>query len=527
MGTSDSEPSTECRSGGLTVISGHNLFKEGLKAFHPIEGPKFYSSEASSSADTSERLYGYLLFDFKLTEDWDFGSFVIEKSIEICHNVISPIGDECVKSFVSPVLLPEWVKHINGHLFLLGLSSICSFCISRPVYSPRDFLLVKEENLEGLQSFFDRINNIDAIENLKVITKTSTDHNMDGRFTRPLQFPHGSNKWAVNITFGGNLFISIFLDKNLKIVDTHSSVNLNVNETFVVKTPDLRDFSMLHAVRVRGAGPIWDVHSDILKLWKEELDLTLTNLFSLEYEGNNKDIDYKKSIQAMRLIQLAHQNYKEDFDLSFSFFVAAIEAIAQIAIPQKKIEKHPEHSNWKTISKNDDTFKKLFEHYIELRRYVSDDIKNRDLTERFACFILKYYPINEWEVVDEQEIRLGFGNNKLKTDYNRIRKSEVKPENFDHEHLKQIIKETYKYRSNFFHSGKSTPHFIPIPNHIHRYFQSVYDEKEFKSLMEKLDKENRSTLTNEESKKIKIHLINHDLMKMMAKQSIYNYLNDT
>lgn len=130
-----------------------NQFKEGIECFHPEKGKAHYS-RIPCQTDGAARLYGYLIFDFKLKADWEFDGFTIEKSIEVLHDCKDQIGQEGKKSFISPVLMPDWVTmRVNPHRFLLGLSAVCSFCLGRPVYSPKDSDLVGAENRVDIRDF--------------------------------------------------------------------------------------------------------------------------------------------------------------------------------------------------------------------------------------------------------------------------------------------------------------------------------------------------------------------------------------
>jgi len=111
-----------------TVIFNHNLFKEAIGCFHPEKGKEYYNRIPVVTGN-SKRLIGYLLFDFKLTSDWEFDDFVIKKSIEINHNIKDSIGQECSKSFVSPVLMPTWVNNTSHHAHLFFIRIICGLLL--------------------------------------------------------------------------------------------------------------------------------------------------------------------------------------------------------------------------------------------------------------------------------------------------------------------------------------------------------------------------------------------------------------
>lgn len=228
-----------------TVIFNHNLFKEGMECFHPVSGKEHYKPLPTTKVEP-ERLYGYLAFDFKLAEDWDFGDFVIEKSIEVCHNCKDTIGQECVKSFVSPILMPEWVSNqfFLSHLFLLGLSAVCSFCLDRPVYSPRNSFLVAKENRVPIQFYLNK-NKGDGefIENYKAVIITSDGDEIYGTFRYPPHIPeaHRQLPLSIRISDTENINIEIYDEDSLGEI-TGKQTNIEIKSIFVIQHPDLKVF---------------------------------------------------------------------------------------------------------------------------------------------------------------------------------------------------------------------------------------------------------------------------------------------
>jgi len=343
----------------------------------------------------------------------------------------------------------------------------------------------------------------------------------------------------VSVKYGDNKFMSIELDEDNKLVKIHQMVYPNepkkeVDSIYFVKYADLRAFSLLLPASVRGiGGNKYSVHVDVLDSWKTRLNEVLGAIFKLEFENENKNIlDFKKIMQAMRLLQLAHLNHEEDFDLSFSLLIAGTEAIANVAIPTEKIEKHPSHGDWKKLYKNcapnADKIKELFEEYTKVRQYVNDEIKHRNLTSRFVEFIFKYCPVDEWTITTDDDLRNGFVDGPSRFPYDRIRSmTEIKIEKFNEKQLRNFVRDTYGYRSGFFHVGTGLPHRFPEGNTTNRYFEEVSNEKEWKKLREKMKREDRNTLSHEEHEKTKHYLINHDLMKTIARTSIFNYLTKT
>lgn len=275
------------------------------------------------------------------------------------------------------------------------------------------------------------------------------------------------------------------------------------------------------------------MHTDVLAEWKKRLDAVIDAIFKLDYEANQKQtLDYVRTLQAMRLIQLAHQNHVEDFDLSYSLLIAGIEAIAQIAIPTKQIEKPASYNDWKNLCKkhrNDSDSEKLYElfkEYNEVRQYVNNEIAHRNLTERFVEFVLNYSPVEEWKVTTDEDLRYGLSDEIQDAFDNAFREAmdERTPDMLTDHGKQNLIKDTYKYRSGFFHEGASLPHRKPDGDSHNRFFEEVVNPKEWKKLDAVLKKENRNRITQEEYEKTKLYLITHDLMKNIARNAISNFL---
>ena len=539
-----------------TVIHGQTLFKEAIVAFHPEKGAEYYSKNPISLANihkqqesqVSGSLYGYILLDFELPSDWELpGGVIIERSLVINHGVDDGIGQECAQSFISPVLLPEWVNAYNGHLFLQGLAAVVSFTTARTVYAPgSSFGSVEEEKLVPLEKFIadnsgDRFANI---KNAKVVIKTSAG-DIWGRFwgyrpiheeMQPVFPPHLSVQMETD-----NQFLVIKLDNDLNFNDIQRTpiYDPDTDEILVVQRSSFRQLATLHPIVVRGfGGSKWCVHKDVLDIWNKQISIDISNLWKLPYKKGKEKFDYKKCMQAIRMIQLAHNNYEEDFDLSFSMLVAAIESIAQKAMP--KPGKHELHTKWKASTKGDPELKELFRYYCKLQGH-----DNR-LKERFADFVFQYFPTEKWwDLYDDDVLRNGF-NSSWKSSTEHIRRhSEFTPYHFTPEQLKDIVKDTYNYRSNFIHRGESTPHQQPAS--WQRFFEEQYNHGESEKLQAKLQEEDRGlcedksvyphTWTFGEGEKRKAHsvtglemfttkryLINRDLMREITIKSISNYL---
>lgn len=494
------------------ITSNHNMFKEAIEAFHPERGPIFYS-QTLINVGVDQQLYDYLTLDFELPADWNFGDLVIEKSEIYNHTSVDVSGNSMPMSFVSRVRLPRWVNYMQGHLYTLGLSSVISFCTGRPVYSLRDSDLVHAEESEPLSSFLKHgIKSLEETNGLRVYVTNNAGKKLECtvRWT-----PHFPDRIEI---FNDNLQ-GVFLTTN----DSHEITNIQTqNIDFeatdfqVVKRNDVSMLACLHPIVWAGPGATKiSVSEEVIANWEQRIANTFSLLNLLEYDADG-EIDYCKSMQAMRLVQLSHHSKREDFDLSYTLMVAAIEAIAQVAIPAEKIDKHSSHNKWK---KNKEKNPGLFEEYCNLREIINNEITNRNLTKRFSSFILEYCPIEDWDIVDESKHGFGVSDD--------IRSQvETKPDFFTSSKIKKILTDTYKFRSTFVHTGAPMPHQYPDLNRSNRFFEKVIDREGSAKFRAQADKDGRNTFTHEEYEKNYRYLITHNALSMIARKAISNYLQN-
>ena len=505
------------------VIFSHNMFKEGLEAFHPIKGKEIYN-QIPIPINNDDQLYGYILLDFKLKNKWDFGDFVIEESIEINQHC----GDDSqvsVKSFVSPVKMPKWVSSHNGHLFLLGLSTFCSFGIERSILSPQNSFMIKALKAQPLSNLMKKANVDEAlVRGAKLIINTECKQEIPAEIKAYYKLSEKNNYLIVKTTkIPEDLAIRLNSDGAVVGIDNNCKYKIKdiLYNWHDIYSDIFKEFSLTSTVIVRGPGSeLQNVHADILDEWGFRLKGLYRLIKSLPYEAGPKDIDYKKTMQAFRLIHLAHINHDNDFDLAYSLLVAGVEAVSQIAIPLKK-SKHELHTTWKELAKENPDIKILFNKYGKMN---SNDKK---LSDRFADFILKYAPVSEWEVLDKDEIRLGF-DNKYKFEFEGIRRrTEIKPSSFSDVYLRdEVIKRTYAYRSSFIHVGGNLPHREVEGSPLNRFLEEVYEPKKHKTFLEKLKKENRNEYSRKEALEFTNFLITYALMRTIARKSIFNYLEE-
>jgi len=120
------------------LSQGHILFKEAIVAFSKSQADKAPALIKLHETTKENRIYGYLVFDFNLTEDIVCGDLTILKSEKVYFDLKDKFGQQMSWTYVSPVKLPEYVNFLNSHLYTLALSSLCSFAFERPVYSATD-----------------------------------------------------------------------------------------------------------------------------------------------------------------------------------------------------------------------------------------------------------------------------------------------------------------------------------------------------------------------------------------------------
>ncbi|WJS93868.1 hypothetical protein NYQ10_17420 [Flavobacterium johnsoniae] len=267
------------------------------------------------------------------------------------------------------------------------------------------------------------------------------------------------------------------------------------------------------------------VHNEIIDIWEQrliEVVSLLDKLTSSESEGH--DVTYENLMQSFRLIQLAHINKKEDFDLGFSFIIAGIEAISQLAIAQIDFsKKHDRYNEWKNLSKTSEVARTLFEEYLKVQAYVNSEINNRDLTKRFVKFLITYTTNTDWEEVFYNEL-ITEGPNYRKLFPSEISvRPELNPNELTEEDFSIIIKDTYHFRSKFFHEGQSLPHTSTNNTSNNRFFHIIDNIKRREVLLKKMKKENRVESPSGEWTKTQDKLITFELMSNMARNAIINY----
>jgi hypothetical protein len=271
------------------------------------------------------------------------------------------------------------------------------------------------------------------------------------------------------------------------------------------------------------------VHKEIIDIWETRL-IEIVNLLDIltSTESQEYEVSYENLMQSFRLIQLAHINKKEDFDLGYSFLIAGIEAISQIAVDKIDFSIKPKlYNEWKKLSKTSDVAKGLFEEYLKVKTYVDSEVNNRDLTKRFVKFLITYTENSDWDDVFYNEL-ISEGPNYRALYPNEISVvPELTPNKLTEEEFSKIIKNTYTLRSKFFHMGQPLPHKSPSNSSNNRFFHIIDNIKRRETLFKKMEKENRNESPFEEWSKTQDKLITFELMSNMARNSITNYVRKT
>ncbi|MCM3195822.1 hypothetical protein [Priestia megaterium] len=378
------------------VAADHVMYQESIEVFRP--------EKTRTSGEIGK--VGFILLDFELKDEWDFGKFKISPTQEVNLGSI-------YSAFIAPVTWNEPIESYNIHLVAIAVGSLVSFIVSRPVKTARDSFFMKD---------------IDTDEGLK---------------ERGMYFP---------IKMSGTGFTNTQLSKD---------------------------------------------RSD--RYYDELLELTQL-LYKIPYK------DYKRFMQAIRLVNLGHINKREEFSLSYYLMVSAVESIAQLAIPIER-SKDLKEDQWEELAKSNKAVKSLLGQYRSLRD------SGHQLTRRFREFIFKYCPIEEWSLHEHPlanavDTYLSVFNADELKDLTEKQWYEILPKELTQKEIKIIIEDTYKYRSKFTHEGGTTPH--SNPNSAEQFFETLI------------------VVASENPLKFEKKLfIKHEFLSFIAKRSILQYLRQS
>jgi hypothetical protein len=234
---------------------------------------------------------------------------------------------------------------------------------------------------------------------------------------------------------------------------------------------DLTTLGLQFPVRIAGPGSHnWQLSVQTL----ENYSLSLSEVTALLYNLPHKD--YIRVMRAIRLVQLAHNNVRDDFSLAYYLLVSAIETIAQKAVAKKEFaEKHPQEEAWKSASKNNPMVKEL------LTAYRDERGKTQYLRKRFVKYILDYCPPSQWSDLEHPMSNLqSFLQEIMPTgQYDHLTEKEwdeTYPSDLPENSVTEVLSDLYKYRSRFTHEGAAPPN--RNPTSYNRYFdkEMEYDQ---------------------------------------------------
>ncbi|MFD0964353.1 hypothetical protein [Pseudofulvibacter geojedonensis] len=195
--------------------------------------------------------------------------------------------------------------------------------------------------------------------------------------------------------------------------------------------------------------------------------------------------DYETVIRSSRLFQLAQNTKRLDHNLSYSLIVSSIETNADKAIRVKDVKK-----GWSEIKKRikqvaddaeleqefrDVLFDKLNHHYsgIRFRKFIKENalFNSIKLDNRYHRMGLLQEEKEAFEPIDKRLDPLNYfiHENRSKPDF-LLHLEEHTGINYDN-----LLKDSYSYRSKFYHAGEAMKH--NTPNNFDRYIKMVYTEQ--------------------------------------------------
>lgn len=264
-----------------------------------------------------------------------------------------------------------------------------------------------------------------------------------------------------------------------------------------ISEDELISLAIQNPILVAGPGAVNSyVSKSDLEEYIKEVDKTITLLWKIPIKK------YKEFMYAIRLATLSIYNLREDFALSYYLMCSSIESIAQRAIKIKS-QKHPCEAKWEERAKSDPEFNMIFKEYKKERN------KNKYLSEKFKEFILKYCPVTEWNKLKHpmEERFNGVCSSIMDNKWITEKKwYEIYPDDLNQDQIKDLLSQTYNYRSRFTHQGINPPHEDPDDN-MNRFFQIInkYEGNTFNRVI----------------------LINYNLLSFIDRKSIIKYLEET
>jgi hypothetical protein len=268
-----------------------------------------------------------------------------------------------------------------------------------------------------------------------------------------------------------------------------------------ISPQDFFELAIMNPILTKGPGAN-NIHLSNEQLLYQEIKKFINILHNIEYSK------YIKLMQSIRMINLSILYKKDDFGLAYFLAVSAIETIAQIAIDRDAVKNKDDlETIWKEKATDDPILEKLYDSYKKLRG------NNSYLSERYVRFITVYAPQAKWidlvpdpEEDTKKDLKQLSKIMQIKYKYDQIiaekRSFQVYPEDLNDSQIKEILGNSYKYRSEFVHQGKQPPH--REVNGQKRFFEKFGDY--FNSI-----KDNKHLLPT------------YDLIINIAKYSIINW----
>lgn len=205
-------------------------------------------------------------------------------------------------------------------------------------------------------------------------------------------------------------------------------------------------------------------------------------------------LDAKSYLDFMRFCRLYQQsmsNRQNDHNLSFSLMVSAIESVATKVVKVEDVKE-----DWHEVKTKCNDAAKAAGLEGEFVSLLQTKLEQHYSTARFVEFISRNAPLNSLEMPSRYEnLSLFMPADKVEEMdqsvdplNHMIHKYREHPDLSEHLNLKKLIKNTYNYRSNFYHSGISKPN--SNPNSQERYLTEAHipisspsiDKNDFKDL---------------------------------------------
>ena len=192
--------------------------------------------------------------------------------------------------------------------------------------------------------------------------------------------------------------------------------------------------------------------------------------------------DYETLLRSCRLFQLAQQSKYIDHNLSYSLIVSSIESNATKAIPIEQIK-----SDWKETKSKIKSVAEEADLDHDFRELLNTKLEQHYSGARFQKFMLDYAPMaslnlvsiydkigllpEEKKIFKPMDIKIDPINNfihefRRHPDFLKIFKEKIGID------FGKILKDSYKYRSEFYHEGRANQ--FNSPDNYDRYIKMIH-----------------------------------------------------